>query len=101
VSAGLPVGQSIDSTDAASFADVTSFAAVRNIAGTYDGSGNDNVFGKSAYVITFAQSKSSLIGLLTWGTPSDFLQTRIKGSVTAHGYTVNATGTRSGAPAKP
>ncbi len=101
MSAGLPVGQSIDSTDAASFADVTSFAAVRNIAGTYDGSGNDNVFGKSAYVITFAQSKSSLIGLLTWGTPSDFLQTRIKGSVTAHGYTVNATGTRSGAPAKP
>jgi hypothetical protein len=71
-------------------------SAVRNIAGTYQGRGDDNILKSAEYVITFTQSKASLIGLLTLVSKVGKLQTKLQGSVTTNGYTVNANGTCTG-----
>jgi hypothetical protein len=77
-------------------ADLSSLNAVKNIGGTYQGQGDDSVFARSVYVLTFSQTKSSLVGLLTWGSKVGMLQTKVKGSVTATGYSVTAGGVCTG-----
>ena len=70
--------------------------AVKNVGDSYHGTGTDSVLGPSVYALDFKQSKASLTGILVWRDKTTLLQTKLKGSATAHGYSVKATGPCTG-----
>jgi hypothetical protein len=74
-----------------------SVPAVLNIAGVYYGTGRDSVLGKADYTISFTQSGSSLKSTLAVvNQKKQYLETKLKGSVTKDGYIIKAFGKCTG-----